>query len=725
MNNNETVVEYARSIGVDAQPDVVIELTEQGPQGTHGEKGDKGDTGTVTPEMLNILEQTKSSANDAAKSSANATEKANQASALKDEVVKTKQEVQDIKDAAVRDVTGAAQSLTDLVSKSEKNIKDVVDPALTKIQESKDEADAAIKDVKAARDITQSSAGAAKASADEAKTSADTAQASANDAQASVVKTAANVDNVVIAYNKIVKIEEDLNTLSAKTEATAKNIEASDKSVSDNYSAVKILKDDIDKTKSIIDDQSLKVSDALNEAQKIASDVSNNVASAAASSAAAEEAKTAAEKAATSANDAATIVSSNLTDIKTFTDKVEALKPSIDDALTKNSAINNEISINKTEIENLCADAKDSADKANTAETNVNSVATKITADKTAIENIRSSIDNTSKDIATKLDQVNTAKNEVSEDAKAVKTAKDSVENKWNDFSTIYYGASSTPPSGDIKLGALWLDTSETPEVLKKYLSSGWEVVAATDVYTKTEINDLFSNITASNIKETDNGKVMTADERNKVANLDNTYLAKAGGTITGDLIVDRSIRSGSITTNGWIAGEYKGDLAKGTAGVQLSCSQNNSYVSQWVIRGDGSTAIWTKDYGDVAGFRRDGSIWAGNYFTIGDKTYWFNNGDITGSIWENNSLHHHIENRAWQQAHDQAIAAQNWCVTDSRVAGWVQLDALFNNWAHMPSGYVMCDLYQPSGGGAQLHFGGRQPQLYIANIGWFALGGW
>lgn len=228
-----------------------------------------------------------------------------------------------------------------------------------------------------------------------------------------------------------------------------------------------------------------------------------------------------------------------------------------------------------------------------------------------------------------------------------------------------------------------------------------------------------------ANMKEADNAKIMTADERNRIANLDNTYLSKSGGTITGDLVVNRGIRGAAITSDAWLYGEYKGDLANGTAGIQLSCTQNENYISQLVIRGDGSASIWMKGYGDVANFRRDGGVRVGNYLTIEDKTHWYNNGDIDGPIWQNNSLHQHIENRSWQQAYDQAVAAQNRCVISSRFVGWVQLDAIFNNWAHMPSGYVMCDLYQPSGGGAQLHFGGRQPQLYIENIGWFALGGW
>ena len=112
MKDNEIAVEYGRSIGVEAQPDVIIELTEQGPQGAHGEKGDKGDTGTVTPEMLAILDRVRTSATEAAQNSATAVEQANQASQSRNnaytyyqQTVQLKADTQAIKDEATKTLT--------------------------------------------------------------------------------------------------------------------------------------------------------------------------------------------------------------------------------------------------------------------------------------------------------------------------------------------------------------------------------------------------------------------------------------------------------------------------------------------------------------------------------------------------------------------------------------------------------------------------------------------
>ena len=214
-----------------------------------------------------------------------------------------------------------------------------------------------------------------------------------------------------------------------------------------------------------------------------------------------------------------------------------------------------------------------------------------------------------------------------------------------------------------------------------------------------------------ANMKEADNAKVMTADERNKVANLDNTYLAKSGGTITGDLIVNRNIRGDSLTSNGWIVGEYKGDLTKGTAGVQLSCSQNNSYVSQFVIRGDGSTAIWMKDLGYVATFNRGGNL------VIGNATYQ-SDGNICSSIWSGGHLAQHIENRCAAFADDR----KNACVTGTRLVGWSEAVYARDKWSGLPTGYFVNSVYIDGNGNYRI--GGNQIQLYIANRGWFPIGG-
>lgn len=155
-----------------------------------------------------------------------------------------------------------------------------------------------------------------------------------------------------------------------------------------------------------------------------------------------------------------------------------------------------------------------------------------------------------------------------------------------------------------------------------------------------------------ANMKEADNAKIMTAGERNKIAKLDENYLAKSGGTISGALTVTGGIDANVLTVQG------KARLCEG--------------------------------------------------------------GNITGPDWSYGNLNKHIESRCASYADDR----KNACVTDSRIVNWVQLDAQLNTWVALPSGHVMVGVFQPSTG-ATMSFGGKQPQLYIANRGWFALGGW
>lgn len=74
-----------------------------------------------------------------------------------------------------------------------------------------------------------------------------------------------------------------------------------------------------------------------------------------------------------------------------------------------------------------------------------------------------------------------------------------------------------------------------------------------------------------------------------------------------------------------------------------------------------------------------------------------------------------------WTQA---TIADQdNWRVTDTRFAGYVEHAMERDTGWHAPSGYVFTYAYRK--GGDQYFFGARQPQIYIPNAGWRALGGW
>ena len=203
----------------------------------------------------------------------------------------------------------------------------------------------------------------------------------------------------------------------------------------------------------------------------------------------------------------------------------------------------------------------------------------------------------------------------------------------------------------------------------------------AVDVFTKTEVNKRFADLTADKVKETNSYKIMTADERlklqnlkteltaeniletasakimtagerNKIAKLDENYLAKSGGTISGALTVTGGVDANVLTVQG------KARLCEG--------------------------------------------------------------GNIAGPDWSYGDLNKHIENRCASYADDR----KNACVTDSRIVNWVQLDAQRDTWVALPSGHVMVGVFQPSTG-ATMSFGGKQPQLYIANRGWFPLGAW
>ena len=70
-----------------------------------------------------------------------------------------------------------------------------------------------------------------------------------------------------------------------------------------------------------------------------------------------------------------------------------------------------------------------------------------------------------------------------------------------------------------------------------------------------------------------------------------------------------------------------------------------------------------------------------------------------------------------------QIAAVQNACVTGSKAVGWAVVIAQTEALAELPSGYVVTSVYRENGGGLRL--GGRQPQLYIANRGYFPLCAW
>lgn len=153
-----------------------------------------------------------------------------------------------------------------------------------------------------------------------------------------------------------------------------------------------------------------------------------------------------------------------------------------------------------------------------------------------------------------------------------------------------------------------------------------------------------------------------------------------------------------------WSAGvlNYSNGAAAGFAIHHLNSSGNENVAFEF--RTDGTArfpgAVYkgtaTAAYGD------GGTYWM---HITGNAGYAANAGAVGG----------------WSQA---TIADQdNWRVTDTRFAGYVEHAMERDTGWHAPSGYVFTYAYRK--GGDQYYFGARQPQIYIPNAGWRALGGW
>ncbi|EEQ92745.1 Conserved hypothetical protein (plasmid) [Brucella intermedia LMG 3301] len=126
---------------------------------------------------------------------------------------------------------------------------------------------------------------------------------------------------------------------------------------------------------------------------------------------------------------------------------------------------------------------------------------------------------------------------------------------------------------------------------------------------------------------------------------------------------------------------------------------------------------------GVVAEFRVDGSLRLGGPVYKGTATAAYGDG---GTYWM------HITGNAGYAANAGAVGGwsqgtiadqDNWRVTDTRFAGYVEHAMERDTGWHAPSGYVFTYAYRK--GGDQYYFGARQPQIYIPNAGWRALGGW
>lgn len=169
---------------------------------------------------------------------------------------------------------------------------------------------------------------------------------------------------------------------------------------------------------------------------------------------------------------------------------------------------------------------------------------------------------------------------------------------------------------------------------------------------------------------------------------------------------------------------------------VQAESSAANSHL--YMMDSDGATvrailyaqqnksAVLAVNGGGVGfGFNVDGSftaqgrVYSGNAFMQTD-------GNIGGAAYTGGSVIAHIDNRASVFATNAQTAATNASVTQSQFAGYIAKGFDLNQSTAEDihnSGYVLVRAWKDARLG--IYFASRQPQLYVANRGWFALGGW
>jgi hypothetical protein len=98
--------------------------------------------------------------------------------------------------------------------------------------------------------------------------------------------------------------------------------------------------------------------------------------------------------------------------------------------------------------------------------------------------------------------------------------------------------------------------------------------------------------------------------------------------------------------------------------------------------------------------------------------------GNISGSAWQGGNIAQHIENRASAFAGNAQSAAINACVTDTRMAGNIEVATNMNQTETTElhnSAYVLTRMSRNGQGQFRVLFGSRMPQNYIANKGgWY-----
>lgn len=215
----------------------------------------------------------------------------------------------------------------------------------------------------------------------------------------------------------------------------------------------------------------------------------------------------------------------------------------------------------------------------------------------------------------------------------------------------------------------------------------------AVDVFTKAEINNRFAELSANDVKETDDRIYMTPNERTKITDIDNRL------------------------------SNFNADNLTETAAHKVMTADERQSIAKVVKRVDGLTTdnvpeTPTHKY-FPANFNADDLSETDDrkFMTAAER-------DKIASI-EKNYLPIDERDKITKQIDDRFNA----CVTDTRFASYGEFafnpaeggKSAFDN--PVPSGFVLTGLWKMNAAWEVISF--RQPQVCIKNRGWFALGTW
>ena len=299
-------------------------------------------------------------------------------------------------------------------------------------------------------------------------------------------------------------------------------------------------------------------------------------------------------------------------------------------------------------------------------------------------------------------------------------------------FLGLYYGARTVPPS-NAQTGAAYLDISQKPNALKVLGENGWANAVSyslaglrQQLFVPTEatkgpftvpggFTSGFANVNGLSVYA---GHGMTIDAGNASFKLDNEVPAGTIIVFQGYLANDAVDVFTKAEINERFSNLSTSDL-KETDDRKFMTAEERKSITDVVKRVDGLTTDNVPETPDhkyfPKNFNADNLVEtdAHKVMTADERVKLASINDNYLPITEKEKINKTINDRF------------NACVTNSRGVGWADVKVTVNAWADMPNGYFVTCAYYEGGVGGQMHIGGRQPQLFIANRGWFALGEW